>query len=257
MQDNSLYHGHKKGKEEEEFPPDAYESQYEPPPSDGHAVPLRPKPTHPTEPPSTEPLPLYDTLNPAGRQVSTYSSTSSRDLPNPLYSGTRPTSQHDSGSGHVRERGGGGRGKSEEPLYSEANNPLESSGVVYSEPDSRGSKLLADSSPAPPVPPDPRTIPTASPPHNTAPVINSLNDIMEFPTYAEAGPAGSQEHLYSELPDRRDPESSPSRRPNFNIPPPPPTLPPPSSSWTYSPPLEPTYSIPKATGSPQTESSMQ
>ena len=239
MQDNSLYHKHRHNKEnEQEFPPEAFESQYEYPPDDNHTVPLRPKPTHPTGPQSDQP-PLYDTLNAAGggRQASTYSSASSRDLPNPLYSGTRPTSQHDSGSGTINGKGGG----TEEPLYSEASVPRDNPGVLYSKPDSRGSKLLESFSVEPPVPPDPRTIHTSSPPSNTAPIISNPN---EAPTYAEAGPAGSEEHLYSELPNKQTSASSPSHPPpNFHIPPPPPTLPPPSSSSPVLAP-EPTYSTP-------------
>ena len=258
MQDNSLYQGHNKKQKEkqEEFPPEAFESQYEPPPDD-HIVPLRPKPTHPTGPPTDGAPPLYDSLNPTGRHLSTYSSSSSRELPNPLYSGTRPTSQHDSGSGSIiNNRGGvggvrggvGGGGGVEEPLYSEANMPPEAVEGVYTDPDTQTSKLLESFSAQPPPPPDPRTIPTASPPPKTTPLVDDSDNPKEPPTYAEAGPAGSQEHLYSELPDshHHPHTSSPSNPPNFHIPPPPPTQPPPSS-----PPLhlsdtsgEPSYSVP-------------
>ena len=257
MQDNSLYKQNKKPVENrKEFPPEAFESQYEAPPDDGHTVPLRPKPTHPTGAPTEGALPLYDSLNPAGRHVSTYSSTSSRELPNPLYSGARPTSQHDSGSGVIHSktvRGGtGGGGGGEEPLYSEAGVPPETNGGIYTEPDSRGSKLLDPFSAPPPPPPDPRTIPTASPPLKTAPLVDGSDDPKELPTYAEAGPAGSEEHLYSELPDpHRHPDtSSPSHPSHFHIPPPPPTQPPPSSTPLPSDSAEePSYSVPSRAGS--------
>ena len=255
MQDNSLYKQSKKLVENrEEFPSEAFESQYEAPPDDGHTVPLRPKPTHPSGAPIEGTLPVYDLLNPAGRHLSTYSSTSSKELPNPLYSGTKPTSQHDSGSGVIHSRGvvGGGTagsGGGEEPLYSEASVLPETNGGVYTEPDSRGSKLLDSFSAPPPPPPDPRTIPTASPPLKTAPLVDGSD---EPPTYAEAGPAGSEEHLYSELPDpHRHPDtSSPSHPPHFRIPPPPPTQPPPSSTPLPSDSTEePSHSVPSRAGS--------
>lgn len=222
LQDNSLYDRHQKNRQLEQeawFPPDAYESQYEPPPED-QAVVLRPKPTHPTgdQDQSDRPPALYDTLHPTRRRQYTPSIGSGKELPNPLYSGilsSRPNSQllH-SGSGTVHSTDDGGNTNTPiivgEPLYSEANMPPAEGGTVYSEPTlpAQTSEPLDSQSYSPPPPPDPKSI----------------------PTYADAGPASmsSQEHLYSELPDPRHydkPSSNPrphGRIPIFHLPPPPP-----------------------------------
>lgn len=208
LQDNSLYDRHQKSKQEAEFPPDAYESQYEPSPKERDSVLLRPRPTHPTTDELNQPQPLYDSLGPSGRQRSTISIGSGKELPNPLYSGlpakstlSRPTSQqNNSGSGivHNADRGVDHSG---EPLYSEANEPL-ANDALYTEPGLpvlRGSRRFES---PPPPPPDPSSI----------------------PAYAEAGPAmASQEHLYTEL---HNPDISsthlPNRTPVFHVPPPPP-----------------------------------
>ena len=217
LQDNSLYHRHQKNEnrqQEEEFSPEAFESQYEPPPDEDQSVPLQPKPTHSTLV-LQQPQPLYDTLNPSERLSFAASIGSSREQPNPLYSGTpassRPTSQlQDSGTGTVNGS------KMEEHLYSEANTPQFNNGVVYSELDHHASQASLNSTPPPP--PDPRRIPKdPSPP--------ALPDLPNNPMYAEAGSGvGSQEHLYSELPDPRHHDGAPhthTRSPIFHVPPPP------------------------------------
>ena len=238
LTDNSLYDGSRKNRYREEFLPDAFEAQYEPPPDE------HPKPTHPTGQ-LDQPPPLYDTLNPSQRQHSTNSIGSGKELPNPLYSGfpsSRPTSQQlqDSGSG----TGHSAKGVRGEPLYSEAtdNRPIDN-GAVYTEPNmdtSRTSQLLDSHPPPPPDPqnipsdpfspspppaPDPRSIPTISPNAKDDVVFTSSDHTYDpltstnIPTYAEAGP-GSQEHLYSELPDPGH-SGSTHRPPVFHIPPPP------------------------------------
>ena len=222
LQDNSLYHRHQKNnsqqQQEEEFSPEAFEIQYEPPPDEDQAAPLRPKPTHSTLV-LQQPQPLYDTLNSTATERQSFAASigSGRELPNPLYSGTpassRPTSQlQDSGSGTVN----GTKGNTGEPLYSEANAPQPGNGVVYTEVDHRGSQTSQN--PTPPPPPDPSSIPQdPSPP--------ALPDLHNNPMYTEAGPGtGSQEHLYSELPDPHHHNSAlhpHTRSPIFHVPPPP------------------------------------
>lgn len=211
LQDNSLYDRRQKHHQEVEFPPDAYESQYEPSPKEKESVLLRPKPTHPTTDRMSGPQPVYDSLGPSERKQSIFSSGSGKELPNPLYSGlpakrisSHPTSQqNDSGSGTVRNTAGGvdSGGHSEEPLYSEAKEPP-ANNALYTEPDLPASRTSRRLDSPPPPPPDPSSI----------------------PTYAEAGPSmSSQEHLYIEL---NDPDTSstrlPDRTPVFHVPPPPP-----------------------------------
>ena len=209
---------------------------------------LQPKPTHPTSDQTNQPQPVYDTLTPSGRESFTVSIGSGKELPNPLYSGlaksSRPNSQlQDSGSGTVHSQDNTGKGTEDEPLYSEANMPSTNEGV-YTEPDkniTRSSQLLSDTSPppshshpndplivTPPPPPDPRTIPnTSSPPSNPSHLQpNELADPNNTPMYAEPN-LGSQEHLYSELPDPQHPQNNNSP-PIFHTPPPPLTKPPPS-----------------------------
>ena len=208
LQDNSLYDRHQKHQQEAEFPPDAFESQYDPSPKEKESVLLRPKPTHPTTDGLSGPQPVYDSLGPSERKHSVFSSGSGKELPNPLYSGlpakrisSRPTSQlNDSGSGTVHNTAGSG-GHSEEPLYSEAKEPP-ADNALYTEPSLPASRISRRLDSPPPPPPDPNSI----------------------PTYAEAGPSmSSQEHLYTEL---HDPETSstrpPDRTPVFHAPPPPP-----------------------------------
>lgn len=229
-------------REDTPFPPEAYESQYDPASDVGTFVMLRPKPTHPTYELEldNQPHPLYDLLSPH-EEMSRASLSSGKELPNPLYSGlpvsagnSRPTSQfHDSGSGSVQHGLGTGvvwngsrEGTAEEPQYSEATGQSSSDGQapVYSEPSSRVSRSSQhleglSTPPPPPLPPHPR----------------------DFPMYAEAGPPsgveeggrpetdpgrplslGSQEHLYSELKDFPRKGKPEARAPVFHTPPPPP-----------------------------------
>ena len=228
LQDNSLYDkdmNNRRQQDEAEFPPEAFESQYEPTSDEDLGGPTRPKPTHP-QGPLEQPQPVYDTLNPSSthqQTMSTSSIGSGRELANPLYSGipsSRPTSQlQDSGNGTVRSMGT----TKEEPLYSEANNNK----AVYTHPDMRVSQT-SQLGLSPPPPPDPRNIPTGSSSPSDVPdttVYDPLDapDPTTMPAYAEAGP-GNQEHMYTELPDTRhhDKDSSPSR-PFFHVPPPPPS----------------------------------
>ena len=225
-------------REDTPFPPEAYESQYEPASDMGHFIVLRPRPTHPTleSELDDQPHPLYDLLSP--HEESRASMASGKELPNPLYSGlpisagnSRPTSQfHDSGSGSVQHGSGTGvvwngsrEGTVGEPQYSEATGQSSSDGQgpLYMEPTSRSSQHLEGLStpPPPPLPPHPRDIPMyaeAGPPSG----VEESGRLGTDPSRPLS--LGSQEHLYSELKDLPRKGKPDACAPVFHTPPPPP-----------------------------------